>query len=156
MPAPLPIESTVDVDAPPAAVWSVVGDVLRMPDFSPELRRLYAVGGGRPRVGTTLVGINRRGLVLWPTTSKVTVLEDEKAVAWRTRESGATWSYRLEPLDGGRRTRLTGGRQLGAFTVGTALLAPVIGGASGHDRELAAGMAATLTRIKQAVERDAS
>lgn len=155
MPAPLPIESGVEVDAPPAAVWAVVGDVLRMPDFSPELRRLYAVGRGRPGVGTTLVGVNRRGLVVWPTTSRITVLDDERAVAWRTRESGATWSYRLEPLDDGRRTRLTARRDLPAFTPGTALLAPVIGGAAGHDRELAAGLAATLARIKTAVERDA-
>ena len=152
MPTPLPIESTVEVDASPGAVWAVVGDPLRMPELSPELRRLYVVGRGRPRVGSTLVGINRRGLVVWPTTSKVTVLDEERAVAWRTRESGATWSYRLEPLDDGRRTRLTGRRDLPAFTVGTALLGPVIGGAAGHDRELAAGLAATLTRIKRVAE----
>ncbi|WP_165372466.1 SRPBCC family protein [Nocardioides iriomotensis] len=152
MPTPLPIESTVEVDAPPHAVWAVVGDLLRMPELSPELRRLYVVGGGRPRVGSTLVGLNRRGLVAWPTTSTVTVLDEERAVAWRTRESGATWSYRLEALDEGRRTRLTGRRDLPAFTVGTTLLAPIIGGAEGHDRELAAGIAATLTRIKRVVE----
>jgi hypothetical protein len=156
VPTPLPIESTVEVDAPPQAVWAVVGDLLRMPELSPELRRLYVVGGGPPRVGSTLVGLNRRGLVAWPTTSKVTVLDDERAVAWRTRESGATWSYRLEALDEGRRTRLTGRRDLPAFTIGTALLGPIIGGAEGHDRELAAGMAATLARIKQVVEGSAA
>jgi hypothetical protein len=155
VPIPLPIESTVEVDAPPRAVWAVVGDPLRMPELSPELRRLYVVGRGRPRVGSTLVGINRRGLAVWPTTSTVTVLDEERAVAWRTRESGATWSYRLDPLDGGRRTRLTGRRDLPAFTIGTALLGPVIGGAAGHDRELAAGMATTLARVKELAERPA-
>jgi hypothetical protein len=39
-----------------------------------------------------------------------------------------------------------------AFTIGTALLGPVNGGAAGHDRELAAGLAATLTRIKRVAE----
>jgi hypothetical protein len=71
-------------------------------------------------------------------------------VAWRTRESGATWTYELEPTGTG--TRLTGRRDLPGFTLGTTLLAPVIGGAAGHDRELADGIRATLERIKAVVE----
>lgn len=149
-PTPLPISASVDVDAAPEAVWAVVSDVTRMPEFSPELRRLYAVGGGEPRVGMRLVGINRRGYAVWPTTSKVTRLEAGRAVAWRTRESGATWTYELEPTATG--TRLSGRRDLPGFTVGTTLLAPVIGGAAGHDRELADGIRATLERIKAVVE----
>jgi hypothetical protein len=42
---------------------------------------------------------------------------------------------------------------LSGYTAGTALLAPLIGGAQGHDRELGEGMATTLARIKAAVER---
>jgi Polyketide cyclase / dehydrase and lipid transport len=149
-PTPLPISASVDVDATPEAVWAVVSDVTRMPEFSPELRRLYAVGGGEPRVGMLLVGINRRGYAVWPTTSRVTRLEAGRAVAWRTRESGASWTYELEPRASG--TRLTGRRDLPGFTFGTTLLAPVIGGAVGHDRELADGIRATLQRIKVAAE----
>ena len=37
-------------------------------------------------------------------------------------------------------------------TVGTSVLGPVIGGAAGHDRELADGIRTTLERIKSAVE----
>ena len=72
-------------------------------------------------------------------------------MAWRTRESGATWTYELEETPRG--TRLTGRRDLPAFTLGTSLLGPVIGGAAGHDRELSAGLATTLDRIRNAVER---
>jgi uncharacterized protein YndB with AHSA1/START domain len=147
---PLPISASVDVAAPPDAVWAVVGDVRRMPEWSPELRRLAVLGSGPVRVGTTLLGLNRRRWVAWPTTSKVTRLDPARAVAWRTRESGATWTYELEPSDGG--TRLTGRRDLPAFTFGTAVLGPVIGGAAGHDRELADGLRTTLERIKQHVE----
>jgi hypothetical protein len=71
-------------------------------------------------------------------------------VAWRTRESGATWTYELEAADGG--TRLTGRRDLPRFTALTTHLGPVIGGAAGHDRELAEGIRTTLGRIKDAVE----
>ncbi len=149
-PAPMPITASVEIDATPDAVWPVVSDVTRMPEFSPELRRLYAVGGGPTRVGLRLVGVNRRGLAVWPTTSTVTRLEPGRAVAWHTRESGATWTYELEPTASG--TRLTGRRDLSAFRLGTTLLAPVIGGAAGHDRELAEGIRATLHRIKEVVE----
>jgi uncharacterized protein YndB with AHSA1/START domain len=148
---PLPISASVEISAEPARVWAVVSDVTRMPEWSPELRRLYPIGGRRPRVGMTMVGINRRGFAAWPTTSTVVRLEQERAVAWKTRQSGATWTYELEPTGGG--TRLTGRRDLAAFSLGTRLFAPVIGGAAGHDEELAAGIRSTLERIKAAVER---
>jgi uncharacterized protein YndB with AHSA1/START domain len=151
MPVPAPISAAVDVAAPPEAVWAVVSDVTRMPEWSPELRRLYVLGGAKePRVGMTLLGINRRGWVAWPTTSRVTRFEPGRAVAWKTRESGATWTYELEPSGTG--TRLTGRRDLPKFTVGTTVLGPIIGGAEGHDRELADGIRVTLDQIKAAVE----
>jgi uncharacterized protein YndB with AHSA1/START domain len=150
MPEPLPITESVEIDAAPAEVWSVVGDLTRMPEWSPELRRLVLLGRGGVSVGSTLLGLNRRGWVAWPTTSKVVRLEPERAVAWRTRESGATWSYELSPSGTG--TRLTGRRDLPAFSVATTVLGPVIGGAAGHDRELAEGIRTTLQRIKSTVE----
>lgn len=150
MSQPLPISASVDVAAPPERVWTVVSDVTRMPEWSPELRRLYPVGGRQPRVGMRMIGVNRRGYVLWPTTSTVVRLEPERAVAWRTRQSGATWTYELEPTSTG--TRLTGRRELPKYSLGTALFAPVIGGAAGHDRELADGIRSTLDRIRATIE----
>ncbi len=147
---PLPIVASVEVSAPREAVWQVVSDVRRMPEWSPELRRLLVLGSGQVRVGTTLLGVNRRGWVVWPTTSKVTRLEPGRVIAWRTRESGATWTYELDETPGG--TRLTGRRDLPAFTIGTTVLGPVIGGAAGHDHELAAGLRTTLERIARALE----
>ena len=150
MPQPLPISASVDVAAPSETVWSVVSDVTRMPEWSPELRRLFVLGSREPRVGMQLLGINRRGYAAWPTTSKVTRFEPGRAVAWKTRESGATWTYELEAAEGG--TRLTGRRDLAQFSRLTSVLGPVIGGAAGHDQELAAGIRTTLERIKESVE----
>ena len=150
MPQPLPISATVDIAASPERVWELVGDVARMPEWSPELRRLRVVGRGPVRVGSTLLGLNRRGVVAWPTSSTVTRFDPGRAVAWRTRESGATWTYELEAADVG--TRLTGRRDLREFSRLTSLLGPVIGGAAGHDEELAAGIRTTLERIKRSVE----
>jgi uncharacterized protein YndB with AHSA1/START domain len=150
VPQPLPISASVEVAAAPDAVWAVVSDVTRMPEWSPELRRLFVIGSKEPRVGMNMVGINRRKYVAWPTTSKVVRLEPGRAIAWKTRESGATWTYELEPTESG--TRVTGRRDLPAFTFGTTLLAPVIGGAEGHDQELADGIRSTLEQIKATVE----
>jgi len=126
MSIPTPISATVQVNASPEEVWLVVSDLARMPEFSPALRKA----------------------VVWPTTSKV--VRPAKAVAWKVRESGATWVYELEPNENG--TRVTGRRVLPKFTFGTSLLAPIIGGAEGHDAELAEGIQTTLERIRTAVE----
>jgi hypothetical protein len=145
---PTPISATIEMKAEPEAVWQVVSDLRRMPEFSPELRKAYVVG--KPGVGAHIIGVNRRKLAVWPTTSKVVCWEPGRAVAWKTRESGATWVYELEGTPSG--TRVTGRRVLPKFTVGTSLLAPAIGGAAGHDRELADGIRTTLERIKATVE----
>ena len=143
MTAPLPVAASVQIDAAPDQVWAVVSDLGRMPEFSPELRKAYVFGG--TGLGATILGINRRKAVAWPTTSKVVRWEPNQAVAWKTRESGATWVYELESTTTG--TTLTGRRVLPAYTFGTTLMGPFIGGAAGHDGELAAGIEATLERI---------
>jgi uncharacterized protein YndB with AHSA1/START domain len=145
---PTPISATVEITAPPESVWQVVSDLARMPEFSPELRKAFVLG--TPGVGARIVGINRRGLVAWPTTSRVVRWEPGRAVAWKTRESGATWVYELDPTPTG--TRVTVRRVLSRFTAATALMGPVIGGAAGHDAELAEGIRTTLEQIKVTVE----
>jgi len=149
--APAPLTATIDVDASPESVWEVLSDLRRMPELSPELRRVVPLGRRTSGVGARILGVNRRGLAVWPTTSRVTRWEPGRAVAWQTRQSGATWVYELEARPAGG-TRVTSRRVLSGYTAGTALLAPLIGGAAGHDRELADGMATTLARLKAAVE----
>lgn len=148
MATPLTVGTTVEINANPERVWAVISDLARMPEFSPELRKAYVFGG--PGLGATILGINRRKAVVWPTTSKVVRWEPNQAVAWKTRESGATWVYELEPTANG--TALTGRRVLSAYTVPSKLLVPFLGGANGHDVELNAGIEATLHRIKAVVE----
>lgn len=148
MTTPQNVRAEIEMAADPAAVWAVLADLRRMPEFSPELRRAYVVGG--PGLGATIVGINRRKGVVWPTTSKVVRWEPNLALAWKTRESGATWVYELEPIATG--TKVSGRRVLPAYTLASKMMTPFLGGASGHDHELNAGIAATLVRIKAAVE----
>ena len=126
MPQPLPISAAVEIDAPPERVWDVVGDVTRMPEWSPELRRCGCSAPGR---------------------------------------CGSDADARPQPARLGRLAHHVGGHPSRAragggladpgerrFSVGTAVLGPVIGGAAGHDRELADGIRTTLGRIKRTVE----
>lgn len=147
---PLPISASVEVHATPEDVWEVLSDVSRMSEWSPECRKILVLGRPKRGAGTRLLGLNRRGWAVWPTTSRVIRFEPARAVAWRTRESGATWTYELEPSRTG--TTLTGRRELPSYSAGTRLMAPLIGGAQGHDQELADGIRTTLDRIKATVE----
>lgn len=145
---PIPIAASVAMQAPAERVWEVLSDLRRMPEFSPELAKAFVLG--RPGLGARIVGINRRGLAVWPTTSTVVRWEPRRAVAWKVRQSGATWVYELQ--EGPSGTTVTGRRILSRFTAATALAAPLIGGAVHHDHELAEGIRATLERIKETVE----
>jgi uncharacterized protein YndB with AHSA1/START domain len=150
---PQPFSASVEIAAAPETVWPVVSDVARMSEWSPECRRILVLGAPRSGLGTRLLGINRRGWAVWPTLSTVVRFEPATAVAWKTRESGATWTYELEATAAG--TRLTGRRDMDDFTLVTKLFGPLIGGADGHDQELAEGIATTLDRIKAVVEQEA-
>ncbi len=153
MTTPLPVSASLEMAASPERVWAALSDPTRMPEFSPELRRAFLLG--KPGVGATIVGINRRKAVVWPTTSRIVRWEPARALAWKTRESGATWVYELEPVElaSGPGTRVGARRVLNAYSVGSRLMTPILGGAAGHDAELAEGLASTLDRIRAVVER---
>ncbi len=143
-----PITATVTMGCPPEVVWELLSDPTRMPEFSPELRKAIVVG--RLGVGANIIGINRRKAVVWPTTSRIVRWEPGRVVAWKTRESGATWSYELEAAPEG--TRVTGRRVMPRRSVLTKLVGPLLGSADGHDRELADALRTTLERVKVVVE----
>ena len=148
---PSRLEASVDIAAPPAAVWSVVSDLRRMGERSPECLVMRVFGA--PRVGAYAVGLNRRRWVMWTTISRIVRYESEKAIGWRVLENGAVWTYELRPAPLG--TRLIERRELppGGMNRFAALFARVLlGGAEGHDAELLEGMRRTLLRIKATVE----
>lgn len=146
------ISASIDIDAPPAAVWSVVSDLKRMGEWSPQCRRMTIVGGGPITVGTRTRNLNRRGLLVWPTRSKVTAFEPEREVAFKVAENGTVWSFELEPTATG--TRLTESRRAphGVSKLSNVLTQRIMGGTDNFENELADGIRATLERIKTTVE----
>lgn len=141
------------VAAPPAEVWALLTDFSRMPDWSPELVRMVPLKRGGLRVGQWYLGINRRRAVVWPSRNVVALLEPGRQVAWDTTTSGARWIWELEPAAGG--TRVVHRRPVPRRTTRVSrLFAPIaLGGNAGHADELEAGMAQTVARLREAVER---
>lgn len=147
---------TVEIAAPPDAVWDMVADVTRMGEWSPECYSCRWVGKRRePVVGARFVGFNKRGWARWATTNEVVEADRGRAFVFRTRETGVRWGYRFEPdADGGTGTRLTETRDTaGARTWLIRLAGPFVGGMDSHADELREGMGQTLARIKATAER---
>jgi len=147
----LTLEAATDIRAAPAQVWSVVSDLRRMGEWSPECRRMHVFG--EVRVGARSLGINRRGLVVWPTNSTITRYEPERAIAWRVLESRVEWSYELQPTPTGTRLVERRAAPRGLAPLSKAFGQVFLGGAEQHDDELLAGMRATLARMRTEVER---
>jgi uncharacterized protein YndB with AHSA1/START domain len=110
----LPRHMTVDavVDAPPAAVWEVVGDPRRTGDWSHECVDVAFVDGStQPAVGTRFRGRNRMGRTGWTRTCEIVGYEPGREIRWRTvptpvyRDS-TLWTITVEP-EGSARSRVT-------------------------------------------------
>ena len=146
---PAPISATVEMKADPEAVWQVVSDLRRMPEFSPELRKAFVLG--KPGVGATIIGRQP------PQAGGVADHLQGGAVG---AGPGRGLEDARERGDLGLRARGHPRRHPGHRAPGAARSSPsappssgpVIGGAEGHDRELAEGIATTLERIRSTVE----
>jgi uncharacterized protein YndB with AHSA1/START domain len=144
------LQDTVDIDAPPERVWSLVTDLPRMASWSPQVVRTFV--RGPVQRGTRALNLNRRGLLFWPTQSKVVAFEPHREFAFRVRENGTIWAFVLEPTATG--TRLVQERRAphGLKPISTRLQDAVLGGVETFTGELREGMRETLERIKADAE----
>ena len=148
-----PLVATTEIDAPPAAVWALVSDLRNMSRWSPQCMKTFVKGGGEVRLGSKMINVNRRKLLVWPTQSKVVRFTPEKEIAFRVKENFTVWSYELEPTATG--TRLTARREAphGISEISVKLTNRALGGVDRFAVELEQGMAQTLARIKADAER---
>lgn len=148
-----PLEASIEIDAPPAKVWSLVSDPRNYTRWSPQTWKTI-VRGGEVKPGATMFNINKRGCLVWPTQAKVKVVEPEKKFAFRVKENWTVWSFELEPsADGG--TRLTQRREAphGISGLSQRVTKLAFGGVPAFTDELRQGMQQTLTKVKAEAER---
>jgi hypothetical protein len=149
------LEATIDVAADPNRVWSVVSDLQRMGEWSPQCRKMI-VRGGSVGAGTTTININRKGLLVWPTTSKVLTFEPGRELRFRINENRSIWSFVLETTDTGTRIVQRREAPTGTSKVSQTLIKYILGGQENFDDDMVVGMNSTLARIKNEVEARAS
>ncbi len=96
------LEDRIGVDAPVSRVWELVGDVCRMPEWSPQVMstRLRA-GHDRCRLGVESTSRNHEGELEWNTHGQITRYDPEQAIAFRIAENWVVWSFLLAPTDDG-------------------------------------------------------
>ncbi|MDL9936982.1 SRPBCC family protein [Gordonia sp. ABSL1-1] len=146
------IEESIDINATPEQVWTVISDLKRMGEWSPQCLKMIV--RGPVALDTKTINFNRRGALVWPTTAKVVQFEPNKRIGFRISENNTVWSYEITPAEAGgvtvteRRVAVNGQTsKVSAF-----LVDKVLGGNDTFEAELKVGMAETLGKIKRAVE----
>lgn len=151
-----PIEASTDIAAPPQRVWELVRDPRNMARWSPQTWRSFLRGGGQVRGGSDFVNLNRSGLLVWPTRSRVVRYDEGREIAWRVKDNFTVWSLRLEPaqVGGADGTRLVQTREApqGISDISVKLTDLAMGGQKRFTDDLRAGMQQTLARIKAEAE----
>jgi uncharacterized protein YndB with AHSA1/START domain len=79
----------VEIAAPPATVWGLVRDPRNMTRWSPQTSRSFLRTPGEIREGSRFLNINRKGVLVWPTRSKVVRFVPEQEIAWRVKDNYA-------------------------------------------------------------------
>ena len=145
------LEARIEIDSAPEQVWGVLSDLKRMPEWSPQCRRMQLIGALRK--GAYTINMNRQGWKFWPTASKVVRFQPNRAIAFRTLTNNSTWSFEITPTPTG--STLTERRLVpsnGTAWVSKTIVKHMLGGEDSFDDEMADGMNTTLSRIKAAVE----
>jgi polyketide cyclase/dehydrase/lipid transport protein len=97
---------TVVADARPDAIWSIVGDVTRIGEWSHEcLGGRWLDGASSAVPGARFRGRNRAGIFRWGRVCEILSAEPY-ALVWRTVPSlrypdSTEWTIRLRPVTGG-------------------------------------------------------
>jgi uncharacterized protein YndB with AHSA1/START domain len=142
-PMPTTASATIDIDAPPSAVYALVADITRMGEWSPECARCEWTGD------TTFHGYNAVGDFEWDIECEVVERTPDAVFAFHGpvgADDGTTWRYVFEAVDGG--TRVT--ESFDAPTLGDPTTTS--GSIPGRDQMLVEGMQQTLHNIKDAAE----
>lgn len=100
---------SIEINASPETVWSLVTDMERYGEWSSEntggyWRKNEDGVPGTGEVGDEFVGINRRGDDEWKALVEIIVREENKAFAFVTGGSAMNlihWRYDIEPTDSG-------------------------------------------------------
>ena len=100
-------ERSAILAASPDILWSIVSDVLRTPQLSPEISSCRWLDGATgPAVGARFEATNTVNGKSWKNVPTITAVEPGRLFAFERTEHFAgtvAWRYVFEPVDGGTR-----------------------------------------------------
>lgn len=148
------LEDSVEIAAAPTRVWELVGDVRRIPQWSPQVDSTRLRDGyEQVELGAQFTNRNSHGDLEWTTHGEIVRFEVEQELAFRIQENWVVWSFRLEPTSQGG-TRLTQRRETpdGISDLSLKLTDGFMGGQAEFTKIQRVGMRQTLEGIKAAAE----
>ena len=147
-------QASVEVDAPAAAVWAIVSDVTRTPEWSPVCHRCEWVGDRRePVVGARFRGHNRMNGARWWRECEVTDAEPGVVFSFSTEFKGresTRWRYRFEPSGTG--TTVTEAYEIVSMPRWVRFLRRLPGALAKTERDTRRNLETSLARLKAIVE----
>jgi uncharacterized protein YndB with AHSA1/START domain len=148
-------EWSVDIDATPERVWSVVSDPTRTPEWSPVCHTVDWIGElHAPEVGAKFRGQNKLNGARWSRECRVTALDSNRSFAWSTYVKGnesTRWRYDLEPM-GANNTRLTESYEIVSAPRWVRAMWLIPGGRAKSQRDTERNVGTSLQRIKEIAE----
>ncbi len=142
-----------EIAAPPEKVWSLISDITRMGEWSPEARGgEWVKGATGPTVGARFKGRNARGKRSWSTDCRVTACEPGSRFTFAVTTgplSVATWDYAITPTATGCHVVETWTDTRGAIIRTAGRLVTGVADRASHNRD---GMEQTLAALATAAE----
>ena len=97
----------IHIEAPPEKIYTLVSDVARMGEWSPECYRcVWLDGGDGPEVGARFRGYSKSNWLRWSRLVEVRAADPGKEFAFTTltdfiNKDSTNWRYTFEPSNGG-------------------------------------------------------
>ncbi len=145
------VSITREIAAPPDRVWSLISDMTRMGEWSPEATGGKWLGDASgPAPGARFRGTNRAGWQRWSTTCTITDCVPGQRFAFAVTAGPAkvaTWSYEIEPTGAGCRVTESWTDDRAPFFAAVSKRVTGVKDRAEHNR---AGMARTLEALERA------
>jgi uncharacterized protein YndB with AHSA1/START domain len=142
-----------EISAPPDKVWSLVSDITRMGEWSPEARDgEWIKGATGPAVGARFKGRNARGKRSWSTDCRVVECDPGSRFAFAVSSgplSVSTWTYVITPTADGCHVVESWDDTRGAIIRTAGRLVTGVVDRTSHNRD---GMVRTLDALATAAE----
>jgi uncharacterized protein YndB with AHSA1/START domain len=149
------LTSSIEIAAPPEKIWSMVSDLPRMGEWSPENTGGKWKGGATEAApGVKFKGNNKNGWHRWGVGVVINEANPPKSLSFTVKMgplTGATWGYEIEPTASGCKvTESWTDTRSGIFKVqAVTKLVTGVGDRMNYAQEL---MDTTLANIKKAAE----